>query len=368
MWQAGQTTLLLRWLAQLTPADIAGMPSLAVGGAWVYLLTGHAEQAEALAAIVDRVPDAGVGAGQPEFLMSRQVLRSIMGRYGPAETIKQATEALRHPATPPTWRGGAAVLLGLVHLGEPGGTRTADALAVEALAGAAASAHGVRMGAHTVRALAQLQVNRLDDAWAHATLAREVLAGARDPGSLSALLVLAADARIRGLRGDLDGARETLVQAQLIRSVASHVSPWLSVPPLIELTHAYLVLSDPGGAQTVLRQAEDIVRRRPALGGYVDQILQLRRRLLDASDVLAGSSTLTNAELRVLPLLPTYLSFEEIGERLNVSRNTVKTHAMSIYGKLWASSRSEAVERAVELGLLEPYPALARHRGTDAGS
>jgi LuxR family maltose regulon positive regulatory protein len=79
--------------------------------------------------------------------------------------------------------------------------------------------------------------------------------------------------------------------------------------------------------------------------------------------VLVGSSALTTAELRVLPLLPTYLSFEEIGERLNVSRNTVKTHAMSIYGKLWASSRGEAVERAVELGLLEPYPILERHNG-----
>ena len=61
----------------------------------------------------------------------------------------------------------------------------------------------------------------------------------------------------------------------------------------------------------------------------------------------------------MLPLLPTYLSFQEIADRLVVSRNTVKTHAMSIYGKLQATSRGEAVERAVELGLLEPYPILA---------
>ena len=67
---------------------------------------------------------------------------------------------------------------------------------------------------------------------------------------------------------------------------------------------------------------------------------------------------MTNAELRILPLLPTYLSFQEIADRLGVSRNTVKTHAMSIYGKVWASSRGAAVERAVELGLLEPYPGL----------
>jgi LuxR family transcriptional regulator, maltose regulon positive regulatory protein len=42
----------------------------------------------------------------------------------------------------------------------------------------------------------------------------------------------------------------------------------------------------------------------------------------------------------------------EIGEHLYVSRNTVKTHTLSIYRKLGASGRSEAVERAGELGLL----------------
>ena len=66
----------------------------------------------------------------------------------------------------------------------------------------------------------------------------------------------------------------------------------------------------------------------------------------------------TPAELRVLQFLSTHLSFQDIGDRLSVSRNTVKTHAMSIYGKLWASSRNEAVERAVQLGLLEPNPML----------
>jgi LuxR family maltose regulon positive regulatory protein len=62
--------------------------------------------------------------------------------------------------------------------------------------------------------------------------------------------------------------------------------------------------------------------------------------------------------LRILPLLSTYLSFQDIADRLVISRNTAKTHAMSIYGKLQASSRGEAVERAVELGLLEPFPGL----------
>jgi LuxR family transcriptional regulator, maltose regulon positive regulatory protein len=62
---------------------------------------------------------------------------------------------------------------------------------------------------------------------------------------------------------------------------------------------------------------------------------------------------LTGAELRLLPLLATHLSFREIGERLHVSRNTVKTQAISVYRKLGVSNRSAAVEQAAGLGLVE---------------
>jgi LuxR family maltose regulon positive regulatory protein len=67
-----------------------------------------------------------------------------------------------------------------------------------------------------------------------------------------------------------------------------------------------------------------------------------------------GNSGLTRAELRLLPLLSTHLSFREIGERLHVSRNTIKTQAISVYRKLGVSSRSEAVAVAEDLGLVEP--------------
>ena len=66
-----------------------------------------------------------------------------------------------------------------------------------------------------------------------------------------------------------------------------------------------------------------------------------------------GASSLTAAELRLLPLLPTHLSFPEIAEELFLSRNTIKSQANSIYRKLGASTRSQAVARARELGLLE---------------
>ena len=67
---------------------------------------------------------------------------------------------------------------------------------------------------------------------------------------------------------------------------------------------------------------------------------------------MIGASSLTSAELRLLPLLATHLSFRNIGERLFISPNTVKTEAISIYRKLGVSSRGEAVAQAHGLGLL----------------
>ena len=66
-----------------------------------------------------------------------------------------------------------------------------------------------------------------------------------------------------------------------------------------------------------------------------------------------GASALTTAELRLLPMLSTHLSFPEIAEEMFLSRHTVKAEAMSIYRKLGASSRSQAVGRARELALLD---------------
>lgn len=53
----------------------------------------------------------------------------------------------------------------------------------------------------------------------------------------------------------------------------------------------------------------------------------------------------------MLPCPATHLSFKEIGERLYLSRHTVKTHAMSVYRKLGVSSRSDAMRRAHEMRL-----------------
>ena len=103
-----------------------------------------------------------------------------------------------------------------------------------------------------------------------------------------------------------------------------------------------------------MQEIDEVLRRRPALGTLVGEAQALRDRLAEARGSGApGASALTAAELRLLPLLSTHLTFPEIAAELFVSRSTIKTQVMSIYRKLGASSRSQAIGQARQLGLLE---------------
>lgn len=113
---------------------------------------------------------------------------------------------------------------------------------------------------------------------------------------------------------------------------------------------------------------------RAALDLYPDPgKLRVRLAALDARLSSGGDLELTPSELRLVPFLPSHLSLQEIGDRLFLSRATVKTHTDSIYRKLGVASRSSAVERLEELGLaaragrLSGRPGAASARRTSGG-
>ena len=62
---------------------------------------------------------------------------------------------------------------------------------------------------------------------------------------------------------------------------------------------------------------------------------------------------MTAAELRLLPYLPTHLTFREIGHQLNVSPHTVKTQAISITPQTRRDVASRRRPRGTSLGLLD---------------
>jgi LuxR family transcriptional regulator, maltose regulon positive regulatory protein len=361
--QQGHSATVYRWLQAFDTAALRRYPPLAVIASWIYLLTGRPEDADHAADVAEEAGFDGAPAdGSASFTSQRAMLRSIMGRNGPRMVITDAQLAVSQERPDSPWRTNALMCLGAGHLllGEVDRADEAYAAAVQA---GGSSARVATMVALAKRASIRIRRRDWDGAEAFLSQARDRLDHGHYEDIVASLIVHAVGARIAINRGDQEKGREDLVAAQFVRPLTSHAIPWFSVDALLELARAYLAIADPAGAQMVLREAEAIVRRRPALGALIDELLVVRRQLSGASATLVGSSALTSAELRVLPLLPTYLSFQEIADRLMISRNTVKTHAMSIYGKLWASSRSEAVERAVELGLLEPFPILASTNG-----
>jgi LuxR family maltose regulon positive regulatory protein len=365
MFYGGQPATVDRWLRSFGPGDFERFPPLAVIAGWIALLNGSSAAADRIADIVERARYDGPPAdGSASFESGRAMLLAVMGRRGPADVLANARLAATAEGPGSPWRANALWLLGAAHLLQ-GRPDEADTTLAEAVAAGAAAA-GPAVAALANRA--QIAMARGD--WAAAEAfhreSRLRLTSTHLEEILPALIVHAVGARLAVHRGDVAGAREDLVRAQIVRPLASHAAPWFGVGALLEVARAYVAISDPGGAQVALREAEAIVRRRPALGTLTAELVAMRRTLADAVATLGGSSALTGAELRLLPLLPTYLTFQEIADRLCVSRNTVKTQAMAIYGKLQASSRGEAVERAVELGLLEPFPGLEPARRPSA--
>jgi LuxR family transcriptional regulator, maltose regulon positive regulatory protein len=133
-----------------------------------------------------------------------------------------------------------------------------------------------------------------------------------------------------------------------------YAAPYLAVQARIELTRVHLALGDLAGARTLMREIDELLKRRPGLGTLGGEADALRAQLgKERGAVISGPSALTAAELRLLPMLATHLQMREIAAEMYLSPHTIRAQGKSVYRKLGVASRSEAVARARELGLLE---------------
>jgi LuxR family transcriptional regulator, maltose regulon positive regulatory protein len=184
--------------------------------------------------------------------------------------------------------------------------------------------------------------------------ARSVSRSAGIEESYATPLISAARARTAMHRADLHAVHQELASAQRLRHLLTYALPQFAVQARLELARVHLALADPAGARTLMREVDDLLRHRPGLGTLVGEARTLRAQLSrDRGSGVPGASALTAAELRLLPLLSTHLSFPQIAEEMSLSRHTIKSQVMSIYRKLGTPSRSQAVARSRELGLLE---------------
>jgi LuxR family maltose regulon positive regulatory protein len=169
----------------------------------------------------------------------------------------------------------------------------------------------------------------------------------------TAALTFAVSAEVRSHAGRVDEGKHDARRAAHLLARLSDFIPWYEAETRIMLARAALRLADIAAARTLLAEASQLARQVPDAVVF-EGWLQDTWGLIDSAstEALAGPAALTMAELRILRFLPTHLSFREIGLRLHVSTNTVKTQAHAVYRKLDVSSRSDAVARAGEIGLL----------------
>jgi LuxR family maltose regulon positive regulatory protein len=179
----------------------------------------------------------------------------------------------------------------------------------------------------------------------------EVVREGRLEEYLEASFAYVAAAGVAIQHEDPDTASDLVARAARLRPLLTYAVPATALVQR-ELVILYLHLGDPAGARTVLRELRDILRQREQLGTLSDDATRLHDQLEARRRESPGASSLTVAELRLVPYLPTHLSLDEISKRLFVSRNTVKSQMGSVYRKLGVRSRSDAVARAQEIGLI----------------
>jgi LuxR family maltose regulon positive regulatory protein len=172
-------------------------------------------------------------------------------------------------------------------------------------------------------------------------------------GYFTSALVYAWAARSALHQGDSFQARQYLGRAARLRPLLTYMLPVVSVQALLEMARCYIELADRAGAAAVLTQAHGILQQRPDLGMLPAQADRLQAKLTTVEARAAGPSALTAAELRLLPLLSTHLPVSEIAAELFLSPHTVKSEMKSIYRKLGANNRHQAITRARELGLID---------------
>ncbi len=349
----GRDQMVRQWLGGFEADEVAGYAPLALAAAHGALVSGHVDEAEHWAAAASAARERARSARGAKSLSAGFVgIDAMIARKGAKVMAKAAGLGYEKEDVDSPWRSVFLFLRGTaLHLvGDCGGARHALEDAIELSAVAAPSVMSLSLAQ---RAMLAIEQEDWEEAAELTDRAQRVIDEAELTAYPMSALVFAASAASRAHGGRADEAkRDIRAGIDLLARLGDFV-PWYGAEARILLAHASLWLADVVGARALLAEASRMARRTPdaiifdhwfqEAWGHMDTL---------AETSLAGPSSLTIAELRVLRFLPSHRSFREIARQLGVSANTVKTQAHAVYRKLGVASRSEAVERAAGAGLL----------------
>ncbi len=350
----GSSTCLESALSGLSAEQTASAPTLALAAAHRCLFNGdlrHTAQWAQIASCTRGSPSEPEAL--PGFAAGLAVIEAAVAEHGLEHMSVAATRGYELAEEGSPWRPACCLLRGVSDRLKGERAHAREMLGEGARRGAIVSS-GIQ--SHCLSQLAVMAGEEQDWESAADLVARagEALRHARLCDQPTSALVLAGSAWIASQRGHADEAKRDLARSLQLLAALTDFIPWYEIETRVLVARTAIRLADVPLARRHLSQASRLARRTPDVAvfrAWFDEAWGELDGLSAAA--LDGPSSLTMAELRILRFLPTHLSFREIGGRLHVSTNTVKSQVHAVYRKLDAASRSEAVEHAATLGLID---------------
>lgn len=353
--QRGQVWRVRSWLDALPNDVVADDPRLSLIGAWTAINVGRLDEVDRRVRTaqerIAREPQEAAVAVESGAAMLRCIHDYMSGDVASAIVAARASHELESGDASP-WRSVGCPVLG-VALFWGGGADEADAVLersaeiAEPAGNTIALVHGIGC-----RAVIRAESGRLDEA---IRLAETVGTLGREHGLTehwTNAMARVAEAKALAGEGLLDEAAARVEWAHDVsRRGLARVETTYSLIALAEIQHQR---GDRDAARDALAGAREAVAACPD-PGILDGMLARAERRLARPRRAAGDhlrDELTERELTLLRLLRSDLPLRAISAQMYVSLNTTKTHAKSVYRKLGAASRADAVARARELDLI----------------
>lgn len=345
-FDAGRSATVTTWLHALRGSSADGGPAATITAAWMGALTGDvAEMRRRLDALeqlpedADDPPDAAMTPTAALLL-----IRGIFGYDGPDQMLVDARGAVAlglSDATP--WYGIAHAAMGYAGwvTGDVGQARRESAVAAESTV----TPRTITVLAHSVLALCELENGNIELGRHHAERAMAVVTDHSMQAMPHVVHAYTAYGAMQAAEGRLADACATLEAGLQSRRWLPGLSPWPLIHHLLVLAAVRAQLGQRDDAELLLSEVDALTPwTGPAMALTRERVAAVRRSLTVGVKPLPGPiEPLTPRELEILHRLQGTQTLREIASDLYVSHNTVKTITLSVYRKLGAHSRAEAV-------------------------
>lgn len=350
---AGRAATVVGWLQSLGPETIAAGPEGRVAAAWIAALVGNEPDLAAHVAVLSHYLDHGpLPDGSRSVESALAMIEGTFGYAGPTSMLTAAERAveLETDRISPFYAiahgalGYATYILGdldrsVIELRAASRNDTAPDI--------------IKVVALSVESFAEADRGDLARARECAELAMTILEARGLRVMPQASLAFAALGRAQADAGKVDDALATLELGLAMRRQSSAQAHW---GPILHLLVTARVAAEAGRFE----MAHDLLGELAAqLSRFSDGLVTMQARVDSVHRLLRDQAAsqildepLTQREQDVLRLLNSGLSQHEIGLELYLSLNTVKSHVRSVYRKLGAHSRAQALQTARRRSLI----------------